>query len=192
MGRKILAGALLAFAVVAFGCSDNTSSTSCQPYEYAGAQPAYDSAQCVSAGGTCAVGCNPGSHPAPGGSTLANACSYGYDPGPNNCGTLTPNGAGIASQQCCLPDDGGADGATDAPTDAPSDRAHDGPAQIGSCAGTPCNAGCSCEILPQTQQAFCACVDGGASDAATPNCGSIWCFAGCTCADPGQSVCACP
>jgi hypothetical protein len=168
MRHKIVAGVLLTFTVIAFGCSDGTSSTPCQPYQYAGGAP-YESTQCLSAGGMCSAACPAGSHAAPSGSPLASACSYAYDPSPNNCGAPTGAGTGIASLQCCLPNDGGTDGATDGAADARGD-AHDGAAQIGSCAGSPCNAGCSCEVLPQTQQPYCLCVDSGATDAATPNC----------------------
>jgi hypothetical protein len=195
--RALASLASCAAIVVAIGCGDDNS-TVCTPIAYANAGPLVPaSGECEAAGGTCSTACPVGYHEAPSGSTYENACAVPYDPGPSNGCTGGPPaaGAGYAGQFCCLPDaDGGADASTDSPSDARGDAsdASDAAPRNGTCGGSFCQAGCSCELLPQTGAPYCLCVDAGTAEASTPNCGTIWCFSGCTCEDPAASACACP
>jgi hypothetical protein len=125
---------------------------------------------------------------------------YGYDPA-NNCGPAFagPAEGYPAAAPCCMPiGDGGEDGGGDASDDGGDADA--GPSKVGLCATETCNAGCSCGVLPQDGQPHCLCLgaDGGAADAGSdaassgPNCGTIYCFSGCSCRDFMSSACGCP
>jgi hypothetical protein len=199
-------------ALFAFGCTSSTGTTCTQTDRTAAtgrAEPAIN--QCVAAGGQCISAnagmsqCPAGMHLAPTGTVAQTACggsSYGNDPTSDPCSRVyantgapgeEPNRAGVAAAliPCCLPGsgDGGTDGARDARDEA------DAPASVGSCHGQTCAAGCSCGIFPTTGAPTCFCSDAGSPDAgrdaAAPNCGSIYCFSGCVCADVGQSACTC-
>ena len=192
-----LGAALSIAAAIVVGCGSGGNGTCNQQY-LTPAQGAGASADmCAIAGGTCSnmgggiSSCGPNMHPALSGSPEANSCTNNYYSDPaNNCG-YPQSGAGLqpAAGTCCLPD---ADAGIDASTDA-SDDGGDGAPQIGSCAGTPCDPGCACGLLPgpNTPTCFCEGEDAGA-DASTPSCGSIFCFAGCSCADEATSTCSCP
>jgi hypothetical protein len=208
---SLLFSAAVAVGLLVFGCSSGNGTTCTRnqaPQPAAGTQGSQAPAanQCIVAGGQCMTAnagtytCPAGMHLAPSGTPADNACgyaSYGNDPaGTNPCNGTTNyyagDRAGFASPKipCCLPGDAGTD---DASSDA-SDEA-DAPSSIGSCQGQVCGAGCSCGIFPTTGQPTCFCSDAGAPDggrdAQAPNCGTIYCFNGCVCADFGKSACAC-
>jgi hypothetical protein len=203
------AAACVASLVV--GCTSNNGTTCTQNKPLAAPEPGAQAPgvnQCVSVGGQCMTAnagsntCPSGMHLAPSGTVSDYACgspAYGNDPASTNpCGPYyatgaPPSAAGFAAARipCCLPgaEDGGVDGASDA-----SDEA-DSPSSIGSCQGQVCPANCSCGVFPTTGQPTCFCTDAGAPDgghdAAGPNCGTIYCFNGCTCTDFGRSACGC-
>lgn len=194
-----IGAALTVAAAIVVGCGSsgngNCNNQYLTPSQRGAGAGAAD--MCAVAGGTCSnagggiSSCGPNMHAALSGSPEANSCSNNYYSDPaNNCGYAT-GAAGLqpAGGTCCLPDE---DAGVDASTDASDDGGDSGP-QIGSCAGTPCDPGCACGLLPgpETPTCFCEGADAGA-DADTPSCGSIYCFAGCSCADPATSTCSCP
>ena len=70
----------------------------------------------------------------------------------------------------------------------------------GSCAGQPCEAGCSCVLQkdgvytsPPSGKPACLCAMPPTTFCSEhPNCGPIGCAAGCTCSNPVVGTCVCP
>jgi len=201
MARIILLAAVIPIATLFYlGCSSGSGGGTCTDYDMrGGAQGAEFSNACISMGGQCGgrtgtpTGCPSGMHPAPDNSGLGQACSgspYGAD-SVDRCGAkYAPTDEAVLAVPCCVPnDDAGLDGAADASLDAAN--------PIGSCAEETCNAGCSCGVLPQDGRPHCLCLGkdasvDGSDDAAAPNCGTIYCFSGCSCSNRSQSSCSCP